>query len=50
MLRFRPEFNLDDEEVPPTDTHLTHFQSQFDFDDEEDNALLVDHLEEVEQG
>ena len=24
--------------------------SQFDLDDEEDNALLVDHLEDVERG
>ena len=36
MLQFRPEFDLDEEE--------------FDLDNEEDNALLADHLDEVEQG
>ena len=34
MLRFRPEFDLD----------------EFNLHDEEDNTLLADHLEDVERG
>ena len=29
---------------------MNHFQVDFDLDDEEDNALLANHLEDVEQG
>ena len=29
---------------------MNRFQMDFDLDDEEDNALLADHLEDVERG
>ena len=29
---------------------MNRFQMNFDLDDEEDNALLADHLEDVERG